>query len=112
MSSEPIISVRDLSKAYNVYDRPRDIFLEAILGGVRHDVFWALRAVDLDIFEGQRTNLPFPLSPGESQSVLAIVEAPPVDGSYRLQLTLVQEKCRWFDTVDGDPRPSAKIIVV
>ena len=30
--SVPIISVRDLSKAYNVYDRPRDILLEALFG--------------------------------------------------------------------------------
>jgi SAM-dependent methyltransferase len=65
-----------------------------------------------NIFEGQRTNLPFPLSPGERQTVLAIVEAPPIDGTYRLQVTLVQEKCCWFDTVDGAARPSAKIIVV
>jgi ABC-type polysaccharide/polyol phosphate transport system ATPase subunit len=57
VSKEAIISVRNLSKAYNVYERPRDILLEALGGGVRHDVFWALRGVDLDIFEGQRVGI-------------------------------------------------------
>ncbi len=74
---------------------------------------WAgLEGTRCNIFEGQRTNLPFPLSPGERQAVLAIVEAPPAGGTYRLQVTFVQEKCCWFDTVDGAARPSARIIVV
>ena len=66
MSSDPIISVRNLSKAYNVYERPRDIFLEALFGGVRHDVFWALRGVNLDIFEGQRVGIIGPNGAGKS----------------------------------------------
>lgn len=54
---ETVISVRGLSKAYNLYERPRDILLEALFGGVRHDVFWALRDVDLDVLEGQRIGI-------------------------------------------------------
>jgi len=42
VSSPAVIAVRGLSKAYILYERPRDILLEAVLGGVRHDVFWAL----------------------------------------------------------------------
>ncbi len=38
-----MIRLRDVSKAYTVYERPRDVILEALLGGVRHDVFWALK---------------------------------------------------------------------
>lgn len=66
MSKDAIISVRNLSKAYNVYERPRDILLEALGGGVRHDVFWALRGVDLDIFEGQRVGIIGPNGAGKS----------------------------------------------
>jgi lipopolysaccharide transport system ATP-binding protein len=66
VSSRPIISVRGLSKAYSVYERPRDILLEAVFGGVRHDVFWALRGVDLDIFEGQRIGIIGPNGAGKS----------------------------------------------
>jgi lipopolysaccharide transport system ATP-binding protein len=64
--SEPVIKLRDVSKAYNVYERPRDVVLEAILGGVRHDVFWALKDVSLDIFEGQRIGIIGPNGAGKS----------------------------------------------
>ena len=57
MSADPVIAVRDLSKAYNLYERPRDILLEAVFGGQRHDVFWALRDIDLDVLEGQRIGI-------------------------------------------------------
>jgi lipopolysaccharide transport system ATP-binding protein len=66
VSDDAVISVRNLSKAYSVYDRPRDILLEAVLGGARHDVFWALRGVDLDIFEGQRVGIIGPNGAGKS----------------------------------------------
>lgn len=72
----------------------------------------ALEGTRCSIFEGQRTNLPFPLFPGERRAFLAMVEAPLAKGAYRLQLTLVQEKCCWFETVAGVACPSAKIFVV
>jgi lipopolysaccharide transport system ATP-binding protein len=53
----PVITVRGLAKAYNIYEKPRDILFEAVFGGVRHDVFWALRNLDLDVFEGERIGI-------------------------------------------------------
>jgi lipopolysaccharide transport system ATP-binding protein len=66
VSKDAVISVRNLSKSYSVYERPRDILLEALRGDVRHDVFWALRGVDLDIYEGQRVGIIGPNGAGKS----------------------------------------------
>ncbi len=64
--SEPVIAVRDLSKAYSIYDKPLDVLKEAVFGGQRHDVFWALRDVNLDIREGQRVGIIGPNGAGKS----------------------------------------------
>jgi lipopolysaccharide transport system ATP-binding protein len=63
---QPIISVRNLSKAYTVYERPRDILREALFGGVRHDVFWALKDVSFDVYEGERVGVIGPNGAGKS----------------------------------------------
>jgi lipopolysaccharide transport system ATP-binding protein len=56
--SEPIISIRNLGKAYRIYDSPWGRFFDVLgLGAVSrsgHRDFWALQGVDLDIRPGER----------------------------------------------------------
>jgi lipopolysaccharide transport system ATP-binding protein len=66
MSSPPIIEVRELSKAYKIYRKPRDILKELVLGRTQHDVFWALRDIELEVAEGQRIGLIGPNGAGKS----------------------------------------------
>ena len=86
---EPIISVRALSKAYTIYERPRDIFKEVIFGGVRHDVFWALKDVNFDVFEGERVGIVGPNGAGKS-TLLQLVTGnlTPTSGTVTVQGTV------------------------
>ena len=54
MSSEPVISLRHLSKKYPIYDRSGDKFLELLTLRRRqfHREFWALQDVDLEVHAG------------------------------------------------------------
>jgi lipopolysaccharide transport system ATP-binding protein len=57
MSSRAVITVDSVSKAFQVYAKPGDVFKEAIFGGIRHDLFWALRDVSFEVSEGQRLGI-------------------------------------------------------
>ncbi|MEH2049706.1 hypothetical protein [Nostoc sp.] len=46
--------------------------------------------------EGNRTQLPFDVSPGESVAINAVITAPTIPGEYTLILTMVQETVAWF----------------
>jgi len=48
------------------------------------------------VFEGLRTALPQDVSPGQSVTVEAVVQAPPRSGDYLLEWDLVQERVTWF----------------
>jgi lipopolysaccharide transport system ATP-binding protein len=63
---QPVVSVRDVSKAYKIYERPRDIFLESVMGGVRHDLFWAVKNLSFDVMEGERVGIVGPNGAGKS----------------------------------------------
>jgi lipopolysaccharide transport system ATP-binding protein len=54
MSSEALISVRDLGKVYRIYNKPEDRLKQMVLSRWRSDYreFWALRHVDFDVHQG------------------------------------------------------------
>jgi ABC-type polysaccharide/polyol phosphate transport system ATPase subunit len=49
----PAISVKNLSKVYKVYNRPRDMFWELVTRRPRHKEFWALKDVSFDVARGE-----------------------------------------------------------
>jgi lipopolysaccharide transport system ATP-binding protein len=53
--SDVVVSVRDLSKRFNLYARPGDRLLEWVTFGYlrRHQEFWALREVSFDVCRGE-----------------------------------------------------------
>jgi ABC-type polysaccharide/polyol phosphate transport system ATPase subunit len=61
-----VIKIENLSVAYNMYSKPSDMLKEVIFGGVRHDRFWALRDINLDVLEGQRIGIVGPNGAGKS----------------------------------------------
>ncbi|MBF0306445.1 MAG: ABC transporter ATP-binding protein [Alphaproteobacteria bacterium] len=57
--SQPAIRVRDLSKAYLVYDRPEDRLKQMFLRGFKklYREFWALRGISFDIARGETVGI-------------------------------------------------------
>ncbi len=83
--SKPVISLQSVAKAFTIYESPRDLFKEIVLGGVRHDVFWALRDVSLEVVEGQRIGIIGPNGAGKSTLLKLIAGTlPPTSGSIHV----------------------------
>jgi hypothetical protein len=64
------------------------------------------------IFDGHRTPLLLPLSPGEERLIMVDVKAPEIPGSYQLELTMVQELCYWFEEIESFKSVTIKDIIV
>jgi lipopolysaccharide transport system ATP-binding protein len=61
-----VIDVQKVSMAYKMYARPIDMLKEIVLGGERHETFWALRNIDLVVNEGDRIGIVGPNGAGKS----------------------------------------------
>ena len=67
MCSEYAIQVKDLSKCYQIYDRPSDRLKQSIHSGVRRIIgkqpkpfyreFWALKDISFDIKKGESVGI-------------------------------------------------------
>ena len=57
MTAPIAISIRGLSVAYKFYDTPLDMLREAVFGSSRHNNFWALRNIDIEVREGERLGI-------------------------------------------------------
>ncbi|MEH2365195.1 hypothetical protein [Nostoc sp.] len=61
--------------------------------------------------EGNRTQLPFDIAPGESLAINAVIKPPTIPGKYTLILTMVQETVAWFsDKQYSDPKIDVTVI--
>lgn len=64
--SDAVISVRNLSKMYKVYRRPRDLLKELVTKKKNHDEFWALRDVSFEVGRGEVVGVIGPNGAGKS----------------------------------------------
>jgi lipopolysaccharide transport system ATP-binding protein len=61
-----VVEIDNLSVAYQMYSRPIDQLKELVLGGIRHETFWALRDISLKIREGEKLGIVGPNGAGKS----------------------------------------------
>lgn len=59
MSSDVAISVKGISKAYQIYDRPFDRLKQMLFGARRkfHEEFWALRDINFEVHKGETVGI-------------------------------------------------------
>jgi phosphoglycerol transferase MdoB-like AlkP superfamily enzyme len=78
-------------------------------GGFALSYHWFDRASEVVIWDGRRSILPGSVFPGETVSIMATVEAPPLPGDYLLRWDVVQEGVLWVS--ESDPLPFEAVAV-
>ncbi len=72
------------------------IWLNQGKNSVNFSYHWIDTNGNLAILDGERTSLPFELSPGKTAALNPVIRTPEQPGKYSLLLTMVQEKVAWF----------------
>lgn len=59
MSSDSVISIKDVSKIYQIYERPQDRLKQMLWPGTRkfHDEFWALKGINFEVKKGETVGI-------------------------------------------------------
>jgi hypothetical protein len=68
---------------------------------VRVSYHWCREDGTISEFDGERTQLPWDIQPGQSVRLWANIKAPTALGKYLLKMTLVQDGVAWFDAKSG-----------
>ncbi|MBA3881521.1 MAG: hypothetical protein H0X73_02155 [Chthoniobacterales bacterium] len=126
MPPEQIHAVRIVAKGFPALVKPEQIFwitvtatnrgIQKIASFQPHPVRLAYHWVDactgdVVVFDGLRTEL-FPgVGPFSTSVLQMVVSAPPVAGSFVLEITLVQEGIRWFEKVAPELVQRCPIVV-
>jgi len=77
---------------------------------IRLSYHWHAEDGSMQVYDGERSELPFDVLPGRSARIRAAVRAPDVPGTYQIRFSLVQEGVAWFDE-RGTPSADAWIAV-
>lgn len=83
---QPVISVRNLSKAYPLYESPGAMLRELLFSRQQHNKFWALKDISFDIPEKSRVGIIGPNGSGKS-TLLRIIAGnlQPTDGHVEVR---------------------------
>ncbi|MEL1134478.1 ABC transporter ATP-binding protein [Desulfitobacterium sp. THU1] len=85
MSSDLAVSLKNVSKCYHIYDRPKDRLLQGLWRGNKqfYREFWALRGVSFDVRRGETIGIIGRNGSGKS-TILQIIAGTltPTDGSH------------------------------
>jgi len=85
MDDSVSITVSNLSKMYKVYSKPSDMLWESVLGGVRHEEYWALTDINFAVGRGEIVGVIGRNGAGKSTLLSIVAETlTPTSGSVDL----------------------------
>lgn len=99
---EPELTMKksDVQKlSVTVHNKSREKFASLPPYPVHIAYHWMNGKGEYEVFDGARTALKLPLSPGEKRDFDAVIYAPNKEGRYVLQISLVQEGTFWFEQI-------------
>jgi len=95
-----------------VENRSPEKFISLSPNPVHISYHWVDDFGNFEVFDGIRTPITMPLKPSETRIFTVNVIAPETRGTYKLQITLVQESIFWFEQVLKNLPLSIEVTVV